>query len=133
MISEREKHLYIKAVSRNIHCGKKAKEDALKFLTLSVDEFILQNNEATINDMYNTFGMPKEAAKTLRGSIDTKEFKKSRIIKISVLCFLILIIALLLVLLYIELVYEHNKVYYYDIDYDYIPTIILNISVLKHI
>ena len=113
--------------------GKKAKEDALKFLTLSVDEFILQNNEATINDMYNTFGMPKEAAKTLRGSIDTKEFKKSRIIKISVLCFLILIIALLLVLLYIELVYEHNKVYYYDIDYDYIPTIILNISVLKHI
>ena len=118
MISEREKNLYINSVSRNIHCRKKAKADALNFLSSSVDEFLLQNKEANIDNIYSTFGTPKKAAETLSGSIDPKEFKKSKAIRISILCVLAFVIVLFLVLLYIELVYEHNRVYYYNIEYD---------------
>ncbi|MGN1419362.1 MAG: DUF6120 family protein [Acutalibacteraceae bacterium] len=115
MISKDDKKNYLYTVSKHIRCSRKGKKKALDRLSKSIDDFFEQNENASFDDLFETFGKPEEAAKELSDSIDPAEFKKhkkSKIVLIIILCILIVLSFGLLIYDHVVLQKTKSEVYY---------------------
>lgn len=133
MRQNRLKKTFLHNVSKNIKCSKKDKKEYLEFISVSLDDFLYEHQNADYEQICEEFGRPEKLAQDALENMKIKSIKKPISIRKIIIIASAIMISIIAIGMIITLVDAHKSYYGYG-TYDdiYISSVqITNQSLLK--
>lgn len=99
---------YIGEISRILPCSKKQKREIEADLKANIDDFLLANENASMNDIVANFGKPEDIAESYAVGMNHNEIHQATSKKKAIVTSLVAVVAILLVMAGIS-VYKTHK------------------------
>lgn len=115
MNEKRDKELkaYYSEISKSIVCSKKHKREFIDQIKSDVDCYIVENPEASVQEIKCCFGSADEIAKSFVSEYDSADIKKKLSIKKVVIIAVIVMVLIYAAFVVISLIDVHNEAYGY--------------------
>lgn len=104
---------YYARISACVLCDRKQKKAFLKELQSSIEEFKLNNPQATASDIEAFFGSPEQIAASFTDNTDSVKLKKRLSVKKIILLAVILVLLIYVAFIVISLIDVHTEAHGY--------------------
>lgn len=111
-VTDKELRQYLKSISDLLLCKPKKRKQFMSDFSNSIDDFLQNNSDASINDLEKALGTPQEIAEEFMADVSPKDIKKRvSIARIAIIPITlgVLIIVTVCVLLIIDAYKNHNS------------------------
>lgn len=111
-VTDKELRQYLKSISDLLLCKPKKRKQFMSDFSNSIDDFLQNNSDASINDLEKALGTPQEIAEEFMADVSPKDVKKRvSIARIAIIPITlgVLIIVTVCVLLIIDAYKNHNS------------------------
>lgn len=111
-VTDKELRQYLKSISDLLLCKPKKRKQFMSDFSNSIDDFLQNNPDASINDLEKALGTPQEIAEEFMADVSPKDVKKRvSIARIAIIPITVgaLIIVAVCVLLIIDAYKNHNS------------------------
>jgi len=119
-VTDKELRQYLKSISDLLLCKPKKRKQFMSDFSNSIDDFLQNNSDASINDLEKALGTPQEIAEEFMADISPQDIKKRfsitriAIIPITLGVLIIVAVCIILIINSYKIHNSHENVYIID-------------------